>query len=62
MSEPVPSDAEIRALRDSVFERPIPDYVWAMVRAGWSTPENVAWLREKAARSLDHYPVRPVPA
>lgn len=55
MTATAPSDSEVRALRDRVFGHRISDQSWAMIRHNWITPENVAWLREKAARSLDHY-------
>ena len=45
------SDAELRALRAAVYGE-CSDMNWEAVREVWNTPENIAWLRERAARPI----------
>jgi hypothetical protein len=39
------SEAEIRALRDSVYGQASGDNNWNACKDKWLTPENVAWLQ-----------------
>jgi hypothetical protein len=43
-------EREVRALRDKVFETLLADDAWLVCREYWLTPDNIAWLREEAAR------------
>ena len=49
---PEPGDAldrEVRALRDKVYG-PCTDNNWFASREFWLTPDNIAWLRQEAAK------------
>ena len=41
-----PTEAEVRALRDRVYESASTDANWEQVKAAWQRPDSVAWLRE----------------
>lgn len=43
-------EAEVRAMRDKVYERPSSDKNWDGCREHWMQPANVQWLREQCAR------------
>ncbi len=38
------TEAEIRALRDRVFDHVISDGAWSAVRKAWMSPSERAWL------------------
>lgn len=49
-AEPDPAlGAEVRALRDKVYG-PCTDDNWLACREFWLTPDNIAWLKEQAAK------------
>lgn len=52
MNNQAPTESEIRKLRDRVYGVPISDESWMQVRANWSRPDSVAWLKKKAERPL----------
>ena len=50
--ESIPSEAEVRAMRDAVFIDPSSDNNWEGCRERWMRPENIKWLRERIAKKL----------
>lgn len=52
MNNEVTIESEIRKLRDRVYGVPISDESWLQVRANWSRPDSVAWLKAKVERPL----------
>lgn len=46
------SDAELRALRDRVFERPSTDPNWEYVKNNWRKPASLQWLNEKSEQPI----------
>ncbi|MDR3427830.1 hypothetical protein [Silvimonas sp.] len=48
MSEPTKlTEAEVRALRDSVYGQPSTDKCWDACGEKWMQPENVEWLKSQ---------------
>jgi hypothetical protein len=45
-----PTEAEVRKLRNAVFDHVISEESWKNVRDTWMQPEQVQWLREQCAR------------
>lgn len=45
------SESEVRALRSAVFGE-CTESNWANTKDRWMQPENIAWLKEKAAKPL----------
>lgn len=45
------SDADLRALRAAVYGE-CSDMNWEAVREVWRSPENIEWLRGRAAHPL----------
>jgi hypothetical protein len=58
---PEPTEAEVRKLRDKVFDDVIGDVSWSIVGKNWRRPNSVAWLREKSKRSLTLAPDKNIP-
>lgn len=47
------TEAEIRALRDVVFEVPASDRNWESCKGAWMKEGNVQWLEEEK-RKIEH--------
>ena len=54
------NEAELRALRDRVYDSPQTDREWENCKENWSRQDSVEWLRKKAIRPivLDPLPVQ----
>lgn len=46
MNKPQLTEAEVRALRDRVFGKPVTDKEWENCKTHWLRPSGVAWLRD----------------
>lgn len=51
-TEPQPTEAEVRAMRDRVAESKSSDENWAACRENWLRPDSVEWL-QKWVRKMD---------
>ncbi len=46
----IPTEEQVRALRDKVYGVPIKDEGWRNCRDKWVEPEQVKWLKEKVGK------------
>jgi len=46
MSSTPPTEAEVRALRNRVYDHEISDASWSAIKSNWLKPSEIAWLRE----------------
>jgi len=51
MSEPMPSEAVVRQLRDLVYGQVSTDANWDACRDKWMNPADIAWLRVRAFKA-----------
>lgn len=42
------TEKEVRALRDLVYEVPMPDKSWEVARKSWMLESEIRWLQETA--------------
>lgn len=47
MSQSALTEQEVRALRDRVFEGPLPDASWENCKVHWMKPAETQWLKEQ---------------
>ena len=48
MTDGLPTESEVRAMRDLVFQKPISDREWENCKDNWMNPTDIAWLRDKS--------------
>ena len=46
-----PSEAEVRKMRDRVFNQKISDNEWLNCKEKWLEKQEVAWLKEQMAKA-----------
>jgi hypothetical protein len=46
MSDEIPTEAEVRRMRDIAYGTSIADREWNLCRDYWMKPENVEWLEQ----------------
>lgn len=56
----IPTEQEIRSLRDTVFGRPSSDENWSGCRENWMRPASVKWLQDTIAHDPRNKSKKPV--